>query len=51
MIDLSEEAVDYNISMTRKYLERAAPASNFYDCIRDVTNTNADEAAHRDGDR
>jgi fructose-bisphosphate aldolase class II len=25
MIDLSEEAVDYNIETTKKYLQRAAP--------------------------
>ena len=34
MIDLSEEAVDYNIETTAKYLKRAAPMKQWLEMVR-----------------
>lgn len=34
MIDLSEEAVDWNIETTEKYLKRAAPMKQWLEMVR-----------------
>lgn len=34
MIDLSEEEVEYNIQTTKKYLQRAAPMSQWLEMVR-----------------
>ena len=50
MVDLSEESVEYNISTTRKYLERAAPMKQFIEMEIGITGGEEDGVNNEDVD-
>jgi fructose-bisphosphate aldolase class II len=50
MIDLSEEAVDYNIQTTAKYLKRAAPMKQFLEMEIGITGGEEDGVNNEDVD-
>ncbi|KAK6432688.1 Fructose-bisphosphate aldolase 1 [Oleoguttula sp. CCFEE 5521] len=50
MIDLSEESVDYNISTTKKYLERAAPMKQWLEMEIGITGGEEDGVNNEDVD-
>lgn len=50
MIDLSEEAVDYNISTTAKYLQRAAPMKQWLEMEIGITGGEEDGVNNEDVD-
>jgi fructose-bisphosphate aldolase class II len=50
MIDLSEEAVDYNIETTAKYLKRAAPMKQFLEMEIGITGGEEDGVNNEDVD-
>ncbi|KAJ9629730.1 Fructose-bisphosphate aldolase 1 [Taxawa tesnikishii (nom. ined.)] len=50
MIDLSEEEVDYNIQTTKKYLERAAPMSQWLEMEIGITGGEEDGVNNEDVD-
>ncbi|OQO14476.1 Fructose-bisphosphate aldolase 1 [Cryoendolithus antarcticus] len=50
MIDLSEESVEYNISTTKKYLERAAPMKQWLEMEIGITGGEEDGVNNEDVD-